>query len=86
MTFWVIDRKHFKANQRIIYCSLSPLPLAEGSKKVVNHLKCPKRGQYVMFYRFSPLIEVLDFEVRQKRAPKIGQKVMRDDFYPLAEG
>ena len=99
MTFWVIDGKHFKANQRIIYCSLSPLPLAEGSemitndfrvlaegsKKVVNHLKYPKRGQYVMFYRFSPLIEVLDFEVRQKRALKIGQKVMRDDFYPLAE-
>ncbi len=38
-----------------------------------------------MFYRFSPLIEGLEFEVRQKKALKIGQKVMRDDFYPLAE-
>ena len=60
--------------------------LAERSKKVVNHLKYPKCGQFVMFYRFSPLSEGLEFEVRQKKALKIGQKVMRDDFYPLAEG
>ena len=60
--------------------------LAERSKKVVNHLKCPKRGQFVMFYRFLPLIEGSELELRQKKALKIGQKVMRDDFYPLAEG
>ena len=100
MTFWVIDRKHFKANQRIIYCPLSPLPLAEGSemitndfrvlaegsKKVVNHFKSPKCGQFVMFHCFSPLVEGSGLEVRQKKALKIGQKVMRDDFYPLVEG
>ena len=39
-----------------------------------------------MFHRFSPLVKGLDFELRQKIALKIGQKVMRDDFYPLAEG
>ena len=39
-----------------------------------------------MFHRFLPLIEGSDFELRHKKAPKIGQKVMRDDFYPLAEG
>ena len=60
--------------------------LAEGSKKVVNHFKSPKSRQFVMFHRFSPLVEGLDFELRQKIALKIGQKVMRDDFYPLAEG
>ena len=39
-----------------------------------------------MFHRFSPLVEGLGFEVRQKNALKIGQKVMRDDLHPLAEG
>ena len=39
-----------------------------------------------MFHRFSPLVEGSGLEVRQKKALKIGQKVMRDDFYPLAEG
>ena len=98
--YGVIDGKHFNTSQHIIYCSLSPLPLAEGSemitndfrvlaegsKKVVNHFKSPKCGQFVMFYRFLPLNEGAGLEVRQKIALKIGQKVMRDDFYPLAEG
>ena len=39
-----------------------------------------------MFRRFSPLVEGAGLEVRQKKTLKIGQKVMRDDFYPLAEG
>ena len=39
-----------------------------------------------MFHRFSPLVEGLGFEVRKKNALKIGQKVMRDDLHPLAEG
>ncbi len=39
-----------------------------------------------MFHRFSPLVEGSGLEVRQKKALKIGQKVMCDDFYPLAEG
>ncbi len=39
-----------------------------------------------MFHRFSPLAERSGLVVRQKKALKIGQKVMCDDFYPLAEG
>ena len=39
-----------------------------------------------MFHYFLPLVEGSGLEVRQKKALKIGQKVMRDDFYPLAEG
>ena len=39
-----------------------------------------------MFHRFSPLVEGSGLVVRQKKALKIGQKVMCDDFYPLAEG
>ena len=59
--------------------------LAERSKKVVNHFKSPKSGQFVMFHLFLPLAETVRRTVKKKTALKTGQKVMRDDFYPLAE-
>ena len=85
MTFWVIDRKQFKQGSAIYIVRYHFYLLAEGSKKLVNHVNRPTTGRFVMFHLFLPLAETVRRTVKKKTALKTGQKVIGDDLHPLAE-
>ena len=85
MTYWVIDRKQFKQGSAIYIVRYHLYLLAEGSKKVVNHVNRPTTGRFVMFHLFLPLAEMVRRTVKEKTALKTGQNVIGDDLHPLAE-
>lgn len=86
MTFWVIDRKHLKHSSTVFIVRHHLIPLAEWLEEVVNKVKWPKFGRFVIFHLFLPFAEGLKHVMKQKTALKSGQKVIGNDLRPLTEG